>query len=89
MRLTTLVAALREIQYYQNKVVDGSFIPPRAFQKLVKQICDQYDVQDKDGLVSKFRWEKDAIFALQAVTEDVLTMIFEMTYSAPANATDQ
>jgi len=85
----TLVAALHEIKYYQNKVVEGTFIPPSTFQKLVKQISDQHEVRDKDGLVGKFRWEKDAIFALQAVTEDVLTMIFEMTYFALANPTDQ
>ena len=83
------MAALHEIKYYQNKVVDGTFILPRAFQKLVKQISDQYDVVSQDGVLRKYRWEKDAIFALQAVTEDVLTMIFEMTYSAPAVPTDQ
>ena len=87
--LTTVVASLREIKYYQNKVVDGTFIPPRAFQKLVKQISDQHDVVSQDGVLIKYRWEKDAIFALQAVTKDVLTMIFEMMCSAPANPTDQ
>jgi len=88
MLLTTVVAALHEIKYYQNYVVEETFIPLHAFQKLIKEISDQYDVQDKDGPMTKFRWGKDAIFALQAVTEDVLTMIFEMTYSAPANTTD-
>jgi len=89
MMLMTVVATLHKIKYYQNHVVEGTFIPPHAFQKLIKEISNQYDVPDKDGLVIKFRWEKDAIFTLQAVTEDVLTMIFEMTYSAPANPTDQ
>ena len=87
--LTMVVVALHEIKYYQNKVVDGTFIPPRAFQKLVKQISNQHDVIFQDGVLTKYRWEKDAIFALQAVTEDVLTMIFEMTYFASANHTDQ
>jgi len=87
--LTTVVVALHEIKYYQNKVVDGTFIPPRAFQKLVKQISNQHDVIFQDGVLTKYRWEKDAIFALQAVTEDVLTMIFEMTYAALANSIDQ
>ena len=87
--LTTVVATLREIKYYQNKVVDGTFIPPHAFQKLVKQISDQHDVVSQDSVLTKYRWEKDAIFVLQAVTKDVLTMIFKMTYSAPANPTDQ
>ena len=86
--LTTVVAALHKIKYYQNYVAERTFIPLRAFQKITKEISDQYDVQDKDGPMTKFRWGKDAIFALQAVTEDVLTMIFEMTYSAPANTTD-
>jgi len=36
MMLMTVVAALCEIKYYQNKVVDGTFISPHAFQKLVK-----------------------------------------------------
>jgi len=44
MMLITVIAALHEIKYYQNKVIDGTFIPPRAFQKLVKQISDQHDV---------------------------------------------
>jgi len=87
--LTTVVAALCEIKYYQNKVVDETFIPPHAFQKLVKQTSDQHDIVSQDGVLTKYRWEKDAIFALPAVTEDVLTIIFEMTYSAPVNPTDQ
>jgi len=71
--LTVIAKALREIRYYQQKVVDGTYIPPRAFQNLVKQISDQ---QSPGG---KLRWEKDAIVALQSVTEDVMTMVFEMT----------
>ena len=87
--LTTAAAALHEIKYYQNNVVEGTSIPPRAFQKLIKQISNQYDVRNKDGRIGKLRWEKDAIFALHSMTEDVLTMIFEMTYFTPANPTDQ
>jgi len=55
MMLTTVVATLREIKYYQNHIVKGTFIPRHAFQKLIKEISDQYDVEDKDGLVTKFR----------------------------------
>jgi histone H3/H4 len=77
--LISVVKALREIKYYQQKVVEGTFIPPRAFQKLIKQISDEASVGDE-----KLRWESDALFALQSVTEDVLTMIFEMTYFLPA-----
>jgi len=71
--------AFREIKHYQERVVEETFIPPRAFQKLVKQISDQH---------GKFRWEKDAIFALQAVSEDILTIVFEMTYCFLAKLTN-
>ena len=64
MMLMTVVTALREIKYYQNHIVEGTFIPLCAFQKLIKEISDQYEVRDKARLVTKFRWEKDAIFAL-------------------------
>jgi histone H3/H4 len=77
--LTSVAKALREIKYYQQRVVEGSFIPPRAFQKLVKQISDEASTGGEP-----LRWESDAIFALQSVTEDVLTMIFEMTYFLPS-----
>ncbi len=77
--LIHVVKALREIKHYQERVVEGTFIPPRAFQKLVKQISDQH---------GKLRWEKDAIFALQAVSEDVFTMVFEMTYYLLAKLTN-
>ena len=89
MMLLTIVTALHKIKFYQSNVVKRTFIPLHAFQKLVKQISNQYDVRNKDGRIGKLRWEKDAIFALQAVSEDVLTMIFEMTYFALANPTDQ
>jgi len=77
--LIHIVSAFCEIKHYQQRVVEGTFIPPRAFQKLVKQISYQH---------GKFRWEKDAIVALQAVSENVLTMVFEMTYCFLAKLTD-
>ena len=81
--LISVVTALREIKHYQQHVVEETFIPPRAFQKLIQQICD------KNNPEMKLRCEKDAIFTLQAVTEDVLTMLFEMTYSLFAKPTNR
>jgi len=87
--LTMVVVALCEIKYYQNKVVDRTFMPPYTFQKLVKQISNQYDIVFGDSVLINYRWEKHTIFKLQAMTEDVLTMIFEMMYSTPVNLTNQ
>ena len=57
-------------------MADAHAIPPAAFGHLVKEISE-------DGRTGSggFRWEKDALFALQA-TVHVLVMFFEMTYSA-------
>jgi len=71
MMLLTIVTALHKIKFYQSNVVKRTFIPLHAFQKLVKQISNQYDVQGKDGLLANMRWEKAAIFVLQSVTKDI------------------
>jgi len=89
MILITVVAALCKIKYYQKCIIERTFISLHAFQKLIKEISNQYDVRDKDGFVTKFYRTKNAIFALQFMTKDILTMIFEMTYSGLAYLTDQ
>src|SRR5579859_1676234 len=66
----TLARALREIWYYQSG--DLLLIPFTSFARLVREITDDC----KRGL----RWERDAIHALQIMTEHILVMIFEMTY---------
>ena len=40
-------------------------------------------------VLTKYGWEKDIIFMPQDMTEDVLTMIFKITYFTLANPTNQ
>ena len=50
-----------------------NLLPYRVFVKLVKEISSEASAV---GLT--LHWEKDAIVALQMMTEQVLVMIFEM-----------
>src|SRR5579859_2570785 len=67
----TLVQALHEIRYYQRG--DLLLIRFTAFTRLVREITDDC----KRGL----HWKRDAIHALQIMTEHILVMIFSMTLS--------
>ena len=73
--LIALAKALREIRYYQSAAMaEAHLIPSRAFERLVKEIGEEARTDNP------LRWEKDAIFSLQEITEHVLVMVFEMTY---------
>ena len=79
-----VACALREIRYYQSaRMADKLLIPYKKFVMLVREL--QQDILEEHvGLVKavdgKYRWEKDALVALQTMTEHVMVMIFEMTY---------
>lgn len=77
------VRALREIKYYQASATAEMFlIPQLSFQRLVREI------QQGPALVKalnsnvhcSFRWERDALVALQMMSEHILVLYFEMTY---------
>ena len=75
--------ALREIRYYQSAAMAESLlIPRRPFENLVREISHEIKVDEGRGkyFQGEFRWEKDAMYALQTMTEDILLMVFEMTY---------
>jgi len=56
-------------------MAERCLLPYRAFERLVKEIAHEAKTVEHDH-----RWEKDAIVALQLLTEHVLVMVFEMTY---------
>lgn len=65
---------MREIRYYQSEATAERFLLPQAaFVRLVKEICDRAAPH------KNYRWQRDAIVALQLVAEQVLVMNFEMT----------
>jgi histone H3/H4 len=60
--------------------MDGKYLIPKIrFQKVVREIAGDYTYFD-DGLSKNFRWEIDALVALQMMTEHLLIMMFEMTF---------
>ena len=63
MMLMTIVATLHEIEHYENDIVEKTFISLHAFQKLIKQIFNQYEIREKDSLLRTVHWENSAIFA--------------------------
>ena len=90
----TVARALREIKYYQSAVMDESvLIPKRAFQKLVREISQNMKSEFHDNFAGvgvsnthrwsgEYRWESDALIALQLMTEHVLIMVMGMTYDS-------
>jgi len=77
------VRALREIKYYQSSATAEMFlIPQTRFQRLVREI-QQGPALVKDlnsNTHCQFRWERDALVALQMMAEHILILYFEMTY---------
>ena len=68
--------ALREIRYYQSEAMsEALLLPQRSFQLVVQEICDVLCPG------KRLRWQRDALVALQMVSEDVIVMIMEMTYN--------
>ena len=73
--LIALAKALWEIRYYQSAAMaEAHLIPSHAFERIVKEISEEARTVDP------LRWEKDALFSLQEITEHVLVMVFEMMY---------
>ena len=75
--VTDVARALREIRYYQREST-GLVFPQSNFHWLVREIA-----QEPRGNKPKLRWERDALFALQTMSEHVLTMFFEMMCLPP------
>jgi len=78
------VRALREIKYYQSAATAEMFlIPQTKFHHLVREIQQGPAlVEDLNSNTHcQFRWERDALVALQLMAEHILTLYFEMTYS--------
>ena len=66
--------ALREIRYYQSEAMDGrSLLSKLGFSWVVKEIATR-------GVFGvEYRWENDALVALQMATEHIMVMMFELT----------
>jgi histone H3/H4 len=83
---------LHEIRFYQSNAAAESFmIPQKSFERLVRQVCEEVRLECRiyDYGV---RWERDALIALQTMSEHVLTMSFELLYFVfehPADLTDK
>jgi histone H3/H4 len=74
MALLIVARALREIKYYQSQARAEVLELPRApFKRTVMEIALAL-------FGKRYRWEADAITAMQTMTEHILTMIFEMLY---------
>ena len=72
--------ALHQIRFYQSNAAAESFmIPQKSFERLVRQVCEEVRLECRiyDYGV---RWERDALIALQTMSEHVLTMSFELLY---------
>jgi histone H3/H4 len=66
---------LREIKYYQSDALaDKLEIPKNKFALLIRQL-----LHDRDP-TKKYKIEKDALVALQYMSEHILVMFLEMTY---------
>jgi histone H3/H4 len=66
--------ALREIRYYQSEAMDGRCLLSKlGFSRVVREIAG--------GAVlgAEYRWESDALVALQMATEHIMIMMFELT----------
>jgi histone H3/H4 len=76
-----LVNALRQIRYYQSAARDGEFLIFKAsFQRIVREIVNDVKRQRGSHFRGEYYFEKDALAALQAMSEHVMIMIMEMLY---------
>jgi histone H3/H4 len=76
--------ALREIKYYRSTITDTSTLLPKdAFMRLVQEVAQGIKMENgfRSSFDGDYRFERDALFALQTMAEHFLVMIFEMTYS--------
>jgi len=77
------VRALREIKYYQSTATAQMFlIPQLRFHRLVHEIQQGTElIEELQNIVHcSFRWERDALAALQLMAEHILMLYFEITY---------
>jgi len=75
LQLRLIVArALREIKYYQK--TESLLIQKLPFSRIVRDIADEC-VRFGEPL----RFTCEAFAALQCITEETMTMVFEMTYT--------
>jgi len=62
---------------------DSVLIPKKRFVAVVREIA--YLIKEEWGATSHFdgewRWEADALVALQSMTEHIIIMFFEMWYA--------
>ena len=83
--------ALREIRYWQSAYTAEMLCIPRSrFALLCHEIQQDVVLWANAGVPGSykgdFRWEKDALMALQLMTEHLLVMFFEMTYFFPSQS---
>src|SRR5437773_6522848 len=83
--LLIVVRALREIRYWQSSYTAEMWCIPRSrFMLLCHEIQQDMVLRASAGVPGSFQgdfhWEKDALMALQLMTEHLLVMFFEMTY---------
>jgi len=65
---------LREICYYQSEAMDRHYLLSKlGFSHVVKEIAA------KEVFGVEYRWENDALVALQMATEHIMVMMFELT----------
>jgi histone H3/H4 len=80
--LTSLARSLREIKYYQSTATAEAFLIPQSrFKKVACEVLQDFNHQ--------LRFERDALVALQTMTEHVLIMLFEMTQQLAIHAKRQ
>jgi histone H3/H4 len=70
---TPIVAALREIRYYQKQT--ALILPKAPFRRVVNEVA--CDTARQRGLGYDFRWQQSALDALQEATEASLVGFFE------------
>src|SRR5579859_5551149 len=77
------VRALRGIKYYQASATAEMFLIPQvSFQRVVREIQQGPALVEvlNSNVHCSFRWERDALVALQIMSEHILVLYFEMTY---------
>ena len=76
-----LARSLREIKFYQSAATAEDFMIRQApFQRVVREISQDVKANLPGGshFAGGYRWERDAVFALQTMSEHILIMVFEM-----------
>ncbi|VDM63721.1 unnamed protein product [Angiostrongylus costaricensis] len=76
------VKALREIRHLQRTT--AMLIPRRPFQRVIREVAKEVCL--KRGMKEEYRWQANALLALQEATEVYLTCLFEDTNLAAIHA---